>query len=365
MKIEVNPRNAMRIYLVVLLMLLAGFCFGTVALYRHFSGSGSAQIAPRGEISVVVQEVQNSTPTANTSASTPAATTTNAEQGSVVEESGLFATAWAWTWRIGILFLFLCLAGLTVEYFIYRLIIKSDPMPELKEYWFKPWKVPGWTWKKCRWNNDGDEDEKKKTSPTPDAKKKSKGGWGPVIGVLFKWGLALVVFSIVFTTITQPRSMLVLIQQFSRSITGETFPVVDRMLVETAPDQNEIQRGLPPEQQNPRVMSWIATERLPSSAGLIATAPRSFKTDYIMSDEIAFQIHMKDTTSNGEIIILLRHNRSGELYGWWERVGGPKLDMVVTKPSWRADRMPDGSFYLRLQDEKIPALFEELRIYKK
>ena len=342
------------------MMLLLGI-FALVYWRSDSKDNSNADLqAPRGQISVTVQAANESTPVA---ADTAQQTATVSPDDSETQGFWYYVEVVKKLFYLIVLLSFLLWVGETAI----RWIIKKE-RPKMCDLYIRPWTVPGWIWGKRWWKEEDGDNNKDKSSSEDKKKKKSGDGvfgkWPAIIGAILKYSLRFAVAALIIWALINPRSMLALVQQFNQSITGTTIPSVDRLLAQTAPDENLRQAGLPPEQQNPRAISWITTENLPSKAGIVTAAPRSFKTDYIMSDEIAFQINMVDTRTGQPIILMLKHNRSAELFGWWERIGGPGLEMGPYKASWTADRMPDGSFYLRLQDEKVPTLFEELRIVR-
>ncbi len=359
MRIETSVRTARKIYAGVFMMLLLGI-FALVYWRSDSKDNSNADLqAPRGQISVTVQAANESTPVA---ADTAQQTATVSPDDSETQGFWYYVEVVKKLFYLIVLLSFLLWVGETAI----RWIIKKE-RPKMCDLYIRPWTVPGWIWGK-RWWKEEDGDNKDKSSSDDKKKKKSGDGvfgkWPAIIGAIIKYSLIALLVAFVIGVLSNPRPWLARVQQFNQSLTGTTIPAVTGLLASTAPDRNLQQVGLSPEQQNPRAISWVTTEYLPSKAGIVTTAPRSFKTDCIMSDETAFLIYMKDTTAGGEIIIKLRHNRSGELSGWWERIGGPAIKMDIRKPSWSATQMPDGSYFLRLQDSEIPTLFEELRIVR-
>ncbi len=365
MRIETSVRTARKIYAGVFMMLLLGI-FALVYWRSDSKDNSNADLqAPRGQISVTVQAATESTPVAADTAQQQPATVSPNDS----ETQGL----WYYVEVVKKLFYLIILLSflLWVLEMAIRWIIKKE-RPKTCDLYIKPF----WLWPKIGWDWHKERKETKRQAgnpppPSSDDKKKKKsddgvfGKWPAIIGTIIKYSLLALLVAFVIGVLSNPRPWLARVQQFNQSLTGTTIPAVTGLLASTAPDENLRQAGLPPEQQDPRKMSWVTTEYLPSKAAIVTTAPRSFKTDCIMSDETAFLINMKDTTAGGEIIIKLRHNRSDELSGWWERIGGPPIKMDIRKPSWLATRMPDGSYFLRLQDSEFPTLFEEFRIVAK
>jgi hypothetical protein len=379
MKILVSLKNALRIYAAMAVMILAGAWFH----HRHFTVPNEEPIVRPGTITVEVKGITLPTPTEtkSQSATEPTVEPATAEKSSA--EIGWWETFTSWikhfvitiwgvVWRVLFVLIIGTIIGMIIETAVLLVFLKKDPMPGLKDYALS--NCLKWLWGKCK-RTPATQSPGGNAAPAPPSPKKDekgkKGFWAQVgsgISKLFSvaWKSTVVIAVLVFLTLlVDPRFVIAKGYAVYHAITGESSQRVEKLLVETAPaidkmsEEEKEKRHILPQQE-----AWRMERIFAANEGITGSKPAPYVAHYFMSDQIAFEIEMLEAGSGEQSRLVLYHQHSGELKGWWQKIGGRPITKPGERPTWYATVGPDGSYGVNMMDSESRNVFYQYRIYK-